>query len=372
METMKLSTAIQFSSDYALPYLLAWMPRFGRNGSPEPVECNGMRVTCYRQWPAEHPMLAEWDALFARSGASAFASRAWQMPLLRRVGRIGTLRLITVSFENRLLAVLPLQKRKGDVWESVGMSMSDYLDPLVDPAVAQEQVWGAILAFCRSQPDCRGGVVLHHIPHESFAREAMPGACAEQGFNLEDVVSCQVSRIELPATWDAYLASLDGHDRKEVRRKIKRAEAEASAVLDSTNVETPTPQLEQIFQFMEAAGGSAGRKARWMFRSHFRSAAAALHAQGLLQVGMLRLNGNPAAGLICLRGPAGPMTWATGYDEQYKASSPGIVTFAMTIRRAIECGSRRIDFLRGQYPYKYSLGAKDVPLHVLTLRPKNV
>jgi CelD/BcsL family acetyltransferase involved in cellulose biosynthesis len=109
-----------------------------------------------------------------------------------------------------------------------------------------------------------------------------------------------------------------------------------------------------------------------MFRSHFRSAAAALHAQGLLQVGMLRLNGNPAAGLICLRGPAGPMTWATGYDEQYKASSPGIVTFAMTIRRAIECGSRRIDFLRGQYPYKYSLGAKDVPLHVLTLRPKNV
>jgi CelD/BcsL family acetyltransferase involved in cellulose biosynthesis len=372
METMKLSTAIQFSSDYALPYLLAWVPRFGRDGSGEAVECNGLRVTCYREWPAENPMLAEWDVLFARSGASAFASRAWQTPVLRRVSRVGTLRLITVSFENRLLAVLPLQKRKGDVWESVGALMSDYLDPLVDPAVAQEQVWGAILAFCRSQPDCRGGVILHHIPQASFAREALPGASAEQGFTLEDAVSCQVSGIDLPASWDLYLASLGGHDRKEVRRKIKKAEAEASAVLDSTNVETPNAQLEQLFGFMEAAGGSAGRKARWMFRSHFRSAAAPLHSQGLLQVGMLRMNGNPAAGLICLRGPAGPMTWATGYDEQYKAFSPGIVTFAMTIRRAIECGSRRIDFLRGQYPYKYNLGASDVPLHVLTLRAKTV
>jgi len=27
----------------------------------------------------------------------------------------------------------------------------------------------------------------------------------------------------------------------------------------------------------------------------------------------------------------------------------------------------KIDLLRGQYPYKYSLGAVDVPLHQITL-----
>jgi CelD/BcsL family acetyltransferase involved in cellulose biosynthesis len=369
---MKLSTALQYSTDYALPYLLGWVPKFGRSASAgaEPMECNGLRVSCYRQWPAESPVLAEWDALFARCpSATAFASQAWQMPVLRRVGRIGTLRLVTVSFENRLLAVLPLQKRKGDTWESVGMMLSDYLDPLIDPAVPGEQVWGAILAFCRSQADC-SGIVLHHIPDASESRAALPAVCAAEGYSFEDAVTCQVSGIDLPNTWDKYLVSLGGHDRKEVRRKMKKAEAEASAVLDSNNMETPTPQLEQTFQFMEAAGGSAGRKARWMFRGQFRSAAAPLHEKGLLQVGMLRLNGAPAAGLICLRGPAGPMTWGTGYAEQYKQFSPGIVTFAMTIRRAIECGSRRIDFLRGQYPYKYNLGATDVPLHGLTLRPR--
>jgi CelD/BcsL family acetyltransferase involved in cellulose biosynthesis len=371
MQTMKLSTAIEFSSDYALPYLMSWVPKFGR-GVSNSVECNGLRVTCYRQLPEQSPMLAEWDALFGRSNASAFASRAWQTPLLQRVARVGTLRLVTVSFEHRLLAVLPLQKRKGDVWESVGAMMSDYLDPLVDPAVPAEQVWGAILEFCRTQPDASGGIALHHIPDASAARTALSGVAAQYGYALEDAVTCQVSGIELPATWDAYLANLGGHDRKEVRRKIKKAEADGSAVLDSNCEETPNAQLDQIFQFMESAGGSAGRKARWMFRSHFRLAAAPLHEQGLIQVGMLNLKGAPAAGLICLRGPGGPMTWATGYDEQYKNFSPGIVTFAMTIRRAIECGSRRIDFLRGQYPYKYNLGATDVPLHGLTLKPQSV
>ncbi|HEX4124561.1 MAG TPA: GNAT family N-acetyltransferase [Tepidisphaeraceae bacterium] len=371
---MKLTTALQYSSDYALPYLLAWVPRFGRGGAPEPMECNGLRVTCYRQLPAEpSPVLAEWDALFARCpGASAFASRAWQLPGLRRVARIGTLRLVTVSFENRLLAVLPMQKRKGDIWESTGTLLCDYLDPLVDPAVPQEQVWGAILAFCRSQPDCRGGMVLHHIADASAARAALSAASRTEGFAYEDAVTCQVSGIELPNSWDAYLAKLGGHDRKELRRKMKKAEADASAVLHSNHVETPVAQLEQLFQFMESAGGSVGRKARWVFRSQFRTAAASLHEQGLMQVGMLHLNAAPAAGLICLRGPSGPMTWGTGYDEKYKQYSPGIVTFAMTIRRAIESGSPRIDFLRGQYPYKYNLGAKDVPLHGLTLKQRTV
>jgi CelD/BcsL family acetyltransferase involved in cellulose biosynthesis len=52
-----------------------------------------------------------------------------------------------------------------------------------------------------------------------------------------------------------------------------------------------------------------------------------------------------------------------------RAWSPGIVLFGMLIRRSIEQGHKVFDLLRGQYDYKYRLGATDHPLHTLTFRP---
>ena len=57
-----------------------------------------------------------------------------------------------------------------------------------------------------------------------------------------------------------------------------------------------------------------------------------------------------------------------GVDPDAKDLSPGIVMTARYIEAAIALGRRRLDFLRGDEPYKYEWGAVDEPIHRLLVR----
>jgi CelD/BcsL family acetyltransferase involved in cellulose biosynthesis len=48
--------------------------------------------------------------------------------------------------------------------------------------------------------------------------------------------------------------------------------------------------------------------------------------------------------------------------------SPGVVLVERLIRRAIERGRRRFDFLRGHEAYKYEWGGADEPIQRLLVR----
>jgi CelD/BcsL family acetyltransferase involved in cellulose biosynthesis len=49
------------------------------------------------------------------------------------------------------------------------------------------------------------------------------------------------------------------------------------------------------------------------------------------------------------------------------ALSPGIMIVVLLIRRCIEQGMRRFDFLRGTERYKFELGAERLPLHAVKI-----
>jgi len=57
-----------------------------------------------------------------------------------------------------------------------------------------------------------------------------------------------------------------------------------------------------------------------------------------------------------------------GIDPDARALSPGVVMTYAYIKRAMERGLRRFDFLRGDEPYKYEWGAVDVPFQRLLVR----
>ncbi len=128
-------------------------------------------------------------------------------------------------------------------------------------------------------------------------------------------------------------------------------------------------RAQRIFSLIESGGGKRGIKCRWIFRGLLDSSGPALAERGWLRVFSLRLHDRPCAGVITFRSPGnGLMAWATAYNESDKAWSPGIVAFAMTIRRAIEEGADHLDLLRGDCDYKARLGAQTRPLYQLTLR----
>ena len=53
----------------------------------------------------------------------------------------------------------------------------------------------------------------------------------------------------------------------------------------------------------------------------------------------------------------------SGYDPQYAYLSVGLLSKAACLRHAIEDGRKRLDFLRGNEPYKYDLGGKDLQVY---------
>ena len=57
-----------------------------------------------------------------------------------------------------------------------------------------------------------------------------------------------------------------------------------------------------------------------------------------------------------------------GIDPDARDLSPGVLMVYAYVRRALERGLRRMDFLRGDEPYKYEWGAVDEPIQRVLLR----
>ncbi len=326
-------------------------------------------VRYYRHWPNCPKLLAEWDELSRKvPGATAFQSPHWQSAIARFADSLGTLRLVTVHQNEKLIAVVPLQRNGRGHWHTPGRLTTDYLDPLVAPENAAG-TWRAILESIRHfAGDSLDTVSFELLGADSACREQLSALPASTGFVAKDSVVSSATTIPLASTWDEYLAKLSGHDRKELRRKMRKAENKgfAQLVVSDTSLSIDHA-LRDVFNLMEVSGGGKGRKAKWLFRPHFRIAAPALASSGRLIVYQLFLNYKLAASLISLPTPTHQILWCGAMDNDLSQWSPGIVLFGMVFRRAIERGEMKIDLLRGQYPYKYSLGAVDVPLHQITL-----
>ena len=326
-------------------------------------------VRYYRHWPDDPQLLADWDELSRTiPGATVFQSPAWQQATARVADALAKLRLVTVRDGDRLVAVIPLEKRWGGHLWTMGLLTTAYHDPLIAPEGAAE-TWAAALEGLRKL--ARGGV--RSITFERLAPETdleqVVDVAETAGFaGRFSTLSTTDTQITLAPTWDAYLATLSQHDRKELRRKIRKAEEKGHAKLIIHDTESAVAAaLPRVLAMMEKDSGAKGRKAKWLYRTHMRSASASLARTGRLAVYELEVNGRIASGIIALTQGDRQLLWNTGMDLSRKEWSPGIVLFGMVIRRAIELGQPSINLLLGLMPYKYALGAVERPLHQLTL-----
>ena len=166
------------------------------------------------------------------------------------------------------------------------------------------------------------------------------------------------------ADWDAYLATLSKKSRHEVRRKLRRAEAQGPITLTRG---TATPEGVQRFVDLHRArfgeqglfpDNPGGQRAR-----RFVERLAELEsAEG--EAGQLELVEVSAADrllFVALAFDDGTTTYLynAGIDPAAAELSPGVTGTAAYIRDRLESGRQRFDFLRGNEPYKYEWGAVD-------------
>ncbi len=187
--------------------------------------------------------------------------------------------------------------------------------------------------------------------------------------NVEREDVCPVVTLPAGVDLDGYLATLGKKERHEIRRKVRRAEAVGEVRLDDSA--DPRADLEAFIDLHQKRWGAAGLfpptpggdQSRTFIRRLFELAGPQGPVLTFLTVGGRRI----AAG-IHFATADGYLYYNAGVDPDARDLSPGVVMVYAYVQRAIADGKRRLDFLRGDEPYKYEWGAVDEPIQRLLVR----
>lgn len=190
------------------------------------------------------------------------------------------------------------------------------------------------------------------------------------GFQVETRVQARCPSIALPGSWDEYLASLDKKQRHELRRKIRKAEAETVSwrVTDPRSHDL-TSDMESFVRLHRLSTPDKNLFMDETMTAFFFDMAQAIARRGWLHLSFLELENEQIAGLLSFDYNDHFQVYNSGYDaRRYGALSPGIVLIGYCIRHAIELQRRTFDFLRGEEEYKYRLGARPNDIYELTIQ----
>ncbi len=201
---------------------------------------------------------------------------------------------------------------------------------------------------------------------DSLPREAALVVAAGLGLaGIETEMSSGESTavLELPRSWDGYMAAIGKKHRHEIRRKRRRYEESIGPVVHETHRGTEWG-FEEFVRLHRLAQGEKGA---FMSRDVARLFASLSWTDGW-RIDLLRIPGTQRASacLFSYVDQDGFYLYNSSYDPDLAEASPGLVLIATCIQQAIEMSLPRFDFLKGDEAYKYRLGAEPRSLFEVT------
>ena len=253
---------------------------------------------------------------------------------------------------------------------------ADYATILAAPADLPAVCDAVVAALAQEDPSRWDVVDLRRLRAGDPAADALvaafewvaPRGCWVVTREQEEV--CPVLTLPAGIDFEGYLGTLDKKERHEIRRKIRRAEAAGPVAL--TRSADPFADLEAFIDlhqkrwgeeglFPATEGGAASRR---FFAGLFENCA----PTGIVELDFLSVGGRRIAAGVILDDGRTVYYYNAGVEPDARELSPGVVMVASYIQRAIELGRSRLDFMRGNEPYKYEWGAKDEPIERLLVQ----
>ncbi len=265
------------------------------------------------------------------------------------------------------LTALASLSRYGDNFSFVGNSDTCDYNDFVIARGTEPEFFPALLDAI----DSGGGrqLDLFSVGEDSPTLAMLPDLARARGYSVDIDEEDVAPRIDLPPTWDDYLAGLSKKDRHELRRKLRRLEGH-----DNWRwfcVSDPEEATERADTFLDLMRRSDPAKAEFLTpdrEEFFRRLIAATASQGVLRLFFMEMDDKLVATSLCLDYDGVRMLYNSGHDMEYRYYSVGLLLHALCLRDALEQGYRYFDFLRGNEPYKYRLGGRDHHLYRITLR----
>lgn len=246
-----------------------------------------------------------------------------------------------------------------------GFEVTDYMGPVGLPE-ATDAAAKELVAALAARDDWISAELGGH-PRDGRWLPALEAAARECGLLAESGQDGVSPMLELPASFDEYMAGLPGKLRHEMRRKGRRLrEAFPDTHLTDATPATAGPDLDRFVELHRSSGGEKGRFMVPGMELFFRRLADELLEEGTFRLVFLEGAGVKMAGAVGFRSQDRFLLYNSAYDHRHARLSPGMVLMAELIRGAIAEEFRTFDLLKGELGYKYRFGAR--PRAVARLR----
>ena len=308
----------------------------------------------------------EWESVLKDSPEDTlFLTHQWQKVWWDTFGDDHTMCGFTYPASNEVAAIASLAS-SGDTVSFMGSEDTfDYNDFLIRPG--HEEGFYQTLLECMDEQEFKM-LRLVSLRESSPTLELLPDMARKRGYTVEVEEEDVTSGIGLPGTWDEYLGLLNKKDRHELRRKIRRMDAQTDWKWYSVN--EPGEVKERLAEFISLMRQSRADKDEFMTperEQFFYNITQRMSELGQLQLYFLDMDGSTVATSLCFDYGGSRLLYNSGYDPEYAYYSVGLLLNAMCLKDAIELGLTYFDFLRGPEPYKAHLGGQQRNLYQMVV-----
>jgi CelD/BcsL family acetyltransferase involved in cellulose biosynthesis len=309
---------------------------------------------------------SEWESVLQDSPANTlFLTPQWQKVWWDTFGDGQDMCGFTYPSSDGVAAIASLAK-SGDTLSFMGSQDTfDYNDFPIRPG--HEEGFYQTLLERMDELDFQK-MQLNSLRDSSPTLELFPDMARSRGYTVEIEEEDVTSGIELPGTWDEYLGLLNKKDRHELRRKLRRMDAQTDWKWYS--ITDPVEVGERLGEFISLMRQSRADKDEFMTSERelfFHNITQRMAELNQLQLYFLDMDGSTVATSLCFDYGGSRLLYNSGYDPEYGYFSVGLLLNAMCLKDAIDRGLTYFDFLRGPEPYKAHLGGQQRSLYQMVV-----
>ena len=287
-----------------------------------------------------------------------FITPEWQATWWKRFKYNCTPLIEIVTSGKEAIGVIPLLCEGEDATFIGDSNVYDYMDFPVLKGHGEEffsKAWGRLKSM-----DWKS-LRLESIPEDSPTLKYLPNIAKVDGFEVDLHESDTTPCMELPDSWDGYLAGLRKKDRHELRRKLRRLESNTDFKQYTVQItqDSVEKSMEEFFRLMALSSDDKGAFLTVQNKEFFVDLALQFSATDQYKLFFMEIEGAKVAACICFSYEGTYLLYNSGYDPERSSLSVGLLNKALTIQEAIRLDVKEYNFLRGTERYKYHLGASD-------------
>ena len=319
-------------------------------------------ITSFRDWQEE------WESVLRDSPvASIFLSPQWQEVWWENFSGAREMTGFAVAAPDGGVNALASLSRLDNAIGFVGAPDTfDYNDFLARPGF-EENFYGTLLDVLHGWE--WDELRLDSLIEDSPTLAHLPDLARGRGYTVEVEYEDVTSGVALPGDWEQYLGLLSKKDRHELRRKLRRLDAQTDWRWYCLT--SPDEVMAGFDKFLSLMMMSRSDKEEYMTPERerfFRSLARRMAELDQIRLFFMEVEGEEVAASLCFDYGQARLLYNSGYDPSFAYYSVGLLLHAMCVKDATEQGIGYFDFLRGPEPYKAHLGGQQKNLYRLVVK----